>query len=172
MRFKLDIDGQVVEIEALRQGDQVRITRDGHTVEARLLYRDGPYFVLEYQDAQGRPKRLRAAGLIDGDRRQLWVEGRMLRYERARERAAHTQTAEAASLSPSIPAVVTEVLVRPGDRVAAGQRLILLESMKMVMPIQAPYTAEVVRLNCQVGDAVQPGMQLVELAELKESPAC
>lgn len=169
MRFKLNVNGQVEEMEALQQGDRLRITHAGQTIEARLLFRQGHYFVLEYHDAEGRPKRLRAAGLVDGDRRQLWVEGQMRQYERARERAAHGQREEAASLSPSIPAVVTEVLVKPGDQVAAGQRLILLESMKMIMPIQAPYAAEVIAVNCQAGDAVQPGMQLVELAELDET---
>ncbi|MCE7937973.1 MAG: acetyl-CoA carboxylase biotin carboxyl carrier protein subunit [Chloroflexi bacterium CFX6] len=62
-----------------------------------------------------------------------------------------------------MPAVVVEVLVAPGDAVADGQKLVLLESMKMVLPIVAPHAGVVTAVRCAPGDAVQPGVPLVEL---------
>lgn len=167
MKVKVKIGGREEEIEVVRRGELLRITRGGQTTEARLLHRDGLHFVLEHESDDGRRllrKRIRAAGLADGDRRQLWVNGRLLTYERLRERSAAAAAGPAASsLSATIPAVVADVLVQPGDRVTAGQKLILLESMKMVIPIQAPYDGTVAQLNCATGDAVQPGVQLVEI---------
>ena len=166
MKFKVDVGGQEKELQVIRQGDRLRITFDGQTTEARIVHQDGPHFVLEYEEQDGahiRRRRLRAAGYREGDRRQLWVNGSMVKYRRVREEGAAPDQAAARSLSASIPAVVSEVLVEEGEAVTAGQKLILLESMKMVMPIQAPHNGIVRRLNCAVGEAVQPGVPLVEV---------
>jgi biotin carboxyl carrier protein len=40
------------------------------------------------------------------------------------------------SLSSPMPATVAAVQVSPGDRVAAGDLLIMLEAMKMELPIR------------------------------------
>jgi biotin carboxyl carrier protein len=71
------------------------------------------------------------------------------------------------SLSASIPAVVSEILVKVGQEVKIGDKLILLESMKMILPIQAPRAGFVTAINCVPGQAVQPGIQLVEIEEQK-----
>ncbi len=102
--------------------------------------------------------------------RQLWVEGRTLRY------ALHTgggagAAGAAGALSATIPAVVLEVLVAEGDAVTEGQKLVLLESMKMVIPIQAPHAGRVVALRCAAGDAVEPGVPLLELSGLDDAEA-
>ena len=67
------------------------------------------------------------------------------------------------ALSPPMPATVTRINVTVGDRVAAGDVLVLLEAMKMELPIRAPLDAVVVTINCRVGDLVQPGEPLVDL---------
>jgi biotin carboxyl carrier protein len=66
-----------------------------------------------------------------------------------------------ASLSASIPAVVSEILVEIGDEVKKGDKLILLESMKMILAIQAPYDGTVQAIFCAQGEAVQPGIRLI-----------
>lgn len=168
MKFKVELDGQEREIEVVRQGERLRITHDGESVEVRVVHTDGPHFVLEYEQRVGqqvRRRRLRAAGHVEGDRRQLWVNGSLLTYRRLRERQDATTAATAGSLSASIPAVVSEVLVQEGERVRAGQKLILLESMKMILPVQAPHDGVVTAINCAAGDAVQPGVPLVALEE-------
>jgi urea carboxylase len=50
-----------------------------------------------------------------------------------------------------------------GTAVKTGEKLILLESMKMIIPIQAPHDGIVTAVHCQVGEAVQPGIQLIAL---------
>lgn len=166
MKIKVDVDGQEKALQIIRQGERLRIKYDGQTTEARIVHQDGPHFVLEYEEQNGghiRRRRLRAAGYGEGNRRQLWVNGSMVQYRRVREEGAGQGPTAARSLSASIPAVVSEVLVEEGEKVTAGQKLILLESMKMVMPIQAPHDGVVRRLNCTAGEAVQPGVPLVEV---------
>lgn len=179
MKFTVEIDGQREELEVVRQraaggdtagdgGDVLRITRDGQAVEVRVVHQDGPEFVLEIVEEQGDRllrRRVRAAGHSDGDRRQLWVNGRHLSYTvmpEGEQRPAGSDQA-AGSLSSSIPAVVSEVLVAVGDEVKAGQKLILLESMKMILPIQAPHDGVVQAVHCEVGEAVGMGVVLVEI---------
>ncbi len=166
MKFKVNVGGREESVRVIRQGDRLRITHNDQTTEVRIVHRDGPHFVLEYEEESGahvRRRRLRAAGYREGDRRQLWVNGSMVHYRRVREEGAAGSSAAGRSLSASIPAVVSEVLVEEGESVTAGQKLILLESMKMVMPIQAPHDGVVRRLNCAAGEAVQPGAPLVEV---------
>jgi biotin carboxyl carrier protein len=62
---------------------------------------------------------------------------------------------------------VSKILVKEGDAVKAGDKLILLESMKMIIPIQAPHDGLVAALRCSAGEAVQPGEQLIELEEAR-----
>ncbi|MCI0399249.1 MAG: hypothetical protein L0332_06655 [Chloroflexi bacterium] len=175
MKFKVNVDGQEKEIEAIRQGDRLRVSYDGLTAEVLVIHTNGPHFVLEVEepgpDGFVRRKRVRAAGHAQGDKRQLWVNGRNLTYERVREGSAAHPAGDAGSLSATIPAVVSEILVQVGDQVAAGDKLILLESMKMVLPINAPTAGRVTAVHCAVGEAVQLGVQLVEIGDfvLKDS---
>lgn len=167
MNIKVEIDGEEQEIEIIRQGDRLRIKRGNRVTDVRVVHTDGPHFVLEYEQPAGehvQRRRLRAAGHLEGDERQLWVNGSLVTYRRVREQAAGAGAA-AGSLSASIPAVVSEILVSEGQKVAAGQKLILLESMKMILPIQAPYDGHVSALHCTPGEAVQPGVPLIELEE-------
>jgi biotin carboxyl carrier protein len=127
-----------------------------------IVQRDGRFLVLEVEQPDGSRRRLHVAGWADGKERQVWVNGRSLHYERVQPQRQSMETSDG-SLAASIPAVVSQILVAPGDEVRAGDKLILLESMKMVIPIQAPYDGRVRRLNCVVGDAVAAGVQLIEL---------
>ncbi|MGI9112192.1 MAG: biotin/lipoyl-containing protein, partial [Gaiellaceae bacterium] len=79
--------------------------------------------------------------------------------------AAHANTPAAgeSTLSAPMPGTVLRVLVRPCDRVAARQQLLLLEAMKMETPIVAPYDATVKAVHVEEGARVAGGSLLVEL---------
>jgi acetyl-CoA carboxylase biotin carboxyl carrier protein len=59
---------------------------------------------------------------------------------------------------------VWKVLVRPGDSVAEGQDVIILESMKMEIPISAEVAGIVKQVKVKEGDFVNDGDLVVELA--------
>ncbi len=62
-----------------------------------------------------------------------------------------------------MPGRVVEVRVQPGDRVEAGQPLVVLEAMKMQNEIQAERGGVVSRVHVTAGEAVEGGDPLVEI---------
>ncbi|MGN6528217.1 MAG: acetyl/propionyl/methylcrotonyl-CoA carboxylase subunit alpha [Burkholderiaceae bacterium] len=62
-----------------------------------------------------------------------------------------------------VAGVVAQVVVRPGDRVVAGQPLACVEAMKMEMWLQAGAAGTVAALRAAAGDTVAAGTVLVEL---------
>jgi acetyl-CoA carboxylase biotin carboxyl carrier protein len=62
-----------------------------------------------------------------------------------------------------ITGTVWKILVKPGDEVAAEQPLVILESMKMEMPVEAAEAGRVLRIAVSEGQAVEEGDVLVEL---------
>jgi acetyl-CoA carboxylase biotin carboxyl carrier protein len=58
---------------------------------------------------------------------------------------------------------VVSVDVAVGDRVDEGQAIVLLESMKMEIPVLSDGAGVVARLGVEPGDVVQEGDVLVEL---------
>ena len=67
------------------------------------------------------------------------------------------------ALASPMPATVAAVTVAPGQLVARGDVLIMLEAMKMELPIIAPRDGRVKSVACAPGDLVQPGIPLVDL---------
>jgi 3-methylcrotonyl-CoA carboxylase alpha subunit len=67
------------------------------------------------------------------------------------------------ALSAPMPATVLAIKVAPGQHVDAGDLLVLLEAMKMEVPIKAPRAGRVKSLACREGELVQPGIALVEI---------
>jgi biotin carboxyl carrier protein len=67
------------------------------------------------------------------------------------------------TLRAPMPATVIKVWVRPGDAVKKGDVVVLLEAMKMELPIRAPGDAMVKAVHCREGELVQPDRTLVEL---------
>ena len=66
-------------------------------------------------------------------------------------------------MTAPMPATVVKVLVEPGQAVAEGDTVLVLEAMKMELPIRAPRAGVVKAVHCAQGELVQPGVALVEL---------
>lgn len=100
--------------------------------------------------------------VADGDIAWVFHDGathRVVEETRARRAGAHPH----ASLTSPMPASVVAVNVKPGDDVARGQILIVLEAMKMELPVRAPGDGTVAAVHCQEGDLVQPNVSLIDL---------
>lgn len=54
-------------------------------------------------------------------------------------------------------ASVWKVVVKPGDAVAAGDPLVVLESMKMEIPVESPAAGTVTEVRVEEGAVVQEG---------------
>jgi acetyl-CoA carboxylase biotin carboxyl carrier protein len=66
-------------------------------------------------------------------------------------------------IKSNMAGTVWKVLVQPGDAVKAGQDVIILESMKMEIPITAETAGTVKAVKVKEGDFVNDGDLVVEL---------
>jgi urea carboxylase len=55
--------------------------------------------------------------------------------------------------------------VKPGDSVERGQRLVIVESMKMEIAVTAPHTSVVAEIRCNIGAQVMAGQNLIVLRQ-------
>jgi biotin carboxyl carrier protein len=62
-----------------------------------------------------------------------------------------------------ITGVVFQITSKPGDAVAAGDAIIVLESMKMEIPVEAPRAGRVKEIMVAEGQTVQEGDTLAVL---------
>ncbi|CAM3097667.1 MULTISPECIES: biotin/lipoyl-binding carrier protein [Dermacoccus] len=66
-------------------------------------------------------------------------------------------------IASDLVANVHSVAVRVGQKVEAGEELVLLESMKMEIPVVPEEPGTVVEIRVEPGDVVQEGEVLVVL---------
>ena len=62
-----------------------------------------------------------------------------------------------------ITGTVWKIEVKEGDQVAEEQTVVILESMKMEMPVEAPQAGRVAKVAVKEGQAVEEGDVLVTL---------
>ena len=70
----------------------------------------------------------------------------------------------ATNVCAHITGTVWKIEVALGDMVTEGQTCVILESMKMEMPVEAPASGKVEKISCGEGQAVNEGDVLVVLA--------
>jgi 3-methylcrotonyl-CoA carboxylase alpha subunit len=118
-------------------------------------------FVVRGPGAERRAIAMAGAGDV------VWVgiDGQVFEFHVGQDAAggAKTDSPDQDALSPPMSATVVRIAVQPGAVVQAGDTLIVLEAMKMELPIRAPRAGTVRAIHCQEGDLVQPGVILVEL---------
>lgn len=78
----------------------------------------------------------------------------------SRPRARHS---DVDALRPPMSATVIRIHVAAGSAVAEGDPLIVLEAMKMEMPIRAPRAGVVTAIHCREGELVTPDTVLLDL---------
>jgi acetyl/propionyl-CoA carboxylase alpha subunit len=100
--------------------------------------------------------------------RWVFFDGRVYTFEVERPGRRRRATAHHGSLMAPMPATVRKVLVAAGDAVRRHDVLVVLEAMKMELPVRATADGRIERVNCREGDLVQPGVALIELEEREE----
>lgn len=106
-----------------------------------------------------------AYGARERGRTWVFIDGHTYIVDAEERDAGVHATDDQVALSAPMPATVISVNVTPGQEIAAGDLLVLLEAMKMEVPIKAPRNGRVKSIACREGDLVQPGTQLIELEQ-------
>jgi acetyl-CoA/propionyl-CoA carboxylase biotin carboxyl carrier protein len=98
----------------------------------------------------------------------IWIARDGHHLELRTERAARSALARSGLLEAPMPGTVLLVNVAEGDRVAEGDVLLVLESMKMELSIAAPHAGTVAGLALRAGDGVTRGQPLVAVVADEE----
>ena len=72
--------------------------------------------------------------------------------------------AEVTAVKSQMPGTVFKVLAKPGDRVAEGQPVVILEAMKMEIEVATHVSGTVTAVNVNVGDQVTTGQVLASVS--------
>ncbi len=67
------------------------------------------------------------------------------------------------AVTAPMASTVSRVLAQPGQSVAAGDKLFMLEAMKMETPLLAPASGKVLEVLVKAGDRVEVGQVLARL---------
>ena len=163
MKYAVLLDGQVIEVEV--EGDRVTVAGDQHTAMLGAV----PGTPLRQLLLDGRPTTLAVESLGRG-RWALSAAGERSEVEVLDERARHIRSLTnggdrqrvAPVLKAPMPGLVLRVQAAPGQSVAQGAGLVVLEAMKMENELKAPASAVVKAVRVQPGEAVEKGQVLVE----------
>ena len=120
---------------------------------------DSEWFLVEDGD-----RRWRVAIASDGDATWVFVNGQVARLasDTSAARVRARGRGDAGVMAP-MPATVVAIKAAAGDTVKEGDTLIVLEAMKMELPIKSPRSGRVKAVHCAKGDLVQPGVNLLEI---------
>jgi 3-methylcrotonyl-CoA carboxylase alpha subunit len=97
-----------------------------------------------------------------GDVRWVFIDGRVFELAEMRPLTRPRSRHHGPLVAP-MPATVRRVLVRAGDTVKHGDALVILEAMKMELPVRADTPGLVRAVLCREGELVQPGVALIEI---------
>jgi urea carboxylase len=93
--------------------------------------------------------------------RQRWIESGQINFETENPGMEGAQVDEvpegAIAIESQIPANVWKIEKSPGDRVKKGETLLILESMKMEISVEAPADGCLLSLSCTEGKTVAAG---------------
>ena len=164
-RYIVSVDDEEFDIELIRQGD-------GYLVE----YGDSRYLVTvdQLSDKKFLFKINERASEVDitrnGGGLEIFLEGKEVNvraepYDLAelRKRAGSAVGGlEDKIIKAPMPGLVLSSAVAPGDKVARGQTLVIIEAMKMENMIKAPQEATIKDVFVEAGKAVDKNEKLVE----------
>ena len=120
---------------------------------------DGWYLLTEGDE------RWRVALAQDGDATWVFVDGQVARLDAVANAPTRGRTkgrGDGGVMAP-MPATVVSLNAAPGQAVNEGDTLIVLEAMKMELPIKSPRSGTIKAVHCAKGDLVQPGVNLLEI---------
>jgi acetyl/propionyl-CoA carboxylase alpha subunit len=150
-------------LDARLEGDAFSVTVDDTVYEGTLVVtgpgegwlnyagRILPFYMTQKQDALS-----------------IWLDGHtyafnLLSPDARRAGGAQAGGLQSGDIKAPMPGTVLKVPVKPGDRVAANQPLVIMESMKMEMTLSSPTAATVKDVLCSEGQLVEMGAVLVKL---------
>ena len=153
------VDGALVDLRLERRGPDHAILAEG---DGRATRRSA-IVMLSPGPASGGT--VRREVIVDGWRIVVEIESEQRAALRERARRGRDDTARTgrSELRAVIPGRIVGVSIAPGDRVTAGQQVMVVEAMKMQNELRAPRDGVVGRVEVGPGRTVEVGDLLLVL---------
>ena len=161
MLLNFRCDEELLAVEVSREDQDWRLVIDGKEVPLQAFREQGGSWLVETH--QGR-RRLWVA--VRGDQRLVFCDGKVHVLDLPDPEQADDDEPGSAGpgLFAAMPGKVVKVLVETGERVAGGQAVVILESMKMETELAAAVSGTVAAIHVQDGQLVGQGDALVDIA--------
>ncbi|CAN7488434.1 acetyl/propionyl/methylcrotonyl-CoA carboxylase subunit alpha [Rhizobium sp. LjRoot254] len=154
--LRFEVDGKLVEPTAQYFGRSFRFEYNGTSLDIDgMLNTDGTL------DARIGNRKVRGFFWGDGQRFDLFSEGQHLHIGTPDPMGEGGSEAAAGAMTAPMPGIIRAILATPGERVAKGTALIIMEAMKMEHTIRAPSDGVVDAFNCAEGAMTEAGTVLV-----------
>ena len=98
---------------------------------------------------------------LNGQPRSIRVKDASLAVKEVQREVANPQ--DPGQIGAPMPGSVVEIKVEPGERIQAGEALVVLSAMKMETAVTSPVSGKVQRLSVKAGETVTAGDLLVTL---------
>jgi biotin carboxyl carrier protein len=146
---QITVDGQpyAVDFQRIAEGGLISLLLNNHSLEAVVEERDDAWEVLLHGE-------LYTVRVLDERA-----------YRLAKARVTTMAVTGDATIESPMPGLIIAVLVSEGQPVKKGDKLIILESMKMENELRSPRDGIVTHVYVQAGSATEKGQHLVTVGE-------
>ena len=158
---RVRVDGEELQLTlSISDGGAIQLSdgNDGMRLELSDLRIDGLFYAFFQDGVQQRARIDPILGIVQLSGAALLTE------EVIRSTAGNRGESKEINVTATLPGKIITVKVTANQQVAAGDVLLILESMKMEHPVRAVEAARVVKLSVQAGDIVEARSILMVLA--------
>ncbi len=165
MALEINIDGQSVSVELLsKQGNNHQVSIDGKVYEVDLVEVERGVYSIIYKNKSynveltpgKEPKSYNISTLFNSF--EVDILDAEAKYLRSRK---HDDLDEGAVISSPMPGKVVRVLVKKGDKLKAGDTVIIISAMKMESEYKVKKDRVVKEVKVKDGDTIDGNQPLV-----------
>ena len=160
-QFKLAVGAEKIDVSLLAQADGYEVRSGENTCKLDVLLAEG-------HRCDYLTKGIRRSAAFAFSANQLFLDdgsGHFCIEDHTHLPAAVAAAAGGGDVRASMDGAIVSVLVNEGDRVEAGQTLVILEAMKMEHPLKAGMPGVVSHIATQVGEQVKSQQLLASVSE-------
>ena len=168
MKYYTQVNEQEYVIE-LDRGDVITVNGETYPIDFQQLEIAGMASLLLNH---------RSLEAVVEEREDIWdvlIQGELYSVRVQDERAYRLAQARGtlidsgdSEVKAPMPGIIITVPVEPGDKINKGDKVVILESMKMENELKASRDGIVTRVNVAAGDNVEKGQALVVIDEVEE----
>jgi len=167
MKYISTINGEKYEID-IDQENQITVNDHHYKVDVEFLSESGVLsLLLDNQSIEAIVEQREDSWevLIQGELYTVMVQDERA-FRLAKERGTSFDVSGDAIIKSPMPGLIIEVSVEVGQRVEKGEKIVVLESMKMENELRSPREGLVTLISTGPGDSVEKGQALVTISSL------